>query len=84
MASAAQDPGLLDVAPVGESRRRTAGSASAAHPLGDGQREHLAPAGEPVEHEAGEERQPHPHRVRQRQGDDATAAVGGVVRGREL
>ena len=44
----------------------------------------LAPAGEPVEDEAGEERQPYPHLVWQRQRDEPAAALGDAVCCREL
>ena len=77
-------PRLLGARARRASRRRTSGSASAAHPLRHRQRQHLAPARQAVEDEPGEERQPDAHRVRQREGDDAAALLGGDVGGRQL
>ena len=75
---------FLGVARCSSSRARVAGSAQRAHAFVERQRERLAPTREAVEHEAGEEREPDAHALRQRERNDAAAAFGGAGAGRRV
>ncbi len=80
---AAKDSGLLRVGTLVEpSAHLRIGERP--HALGHRQVHGLPPAGQPVEHKAGQERQPDLRRVRQRERDDAAASFRGDFRCAQL
>ena len=81
---AAEHARLLGVGPARRAVGAPSGSDSARIRSGTGSDSTSRHPGRPSSTKPGQERQPQPHRVRQRERDDPAAALGGVVRRGEL